>query len=221
MSYKKLKNFGLMSCLGIGIGFMGFLSFEVLFPATPSNAAGTATTELSVDVEPTLEMALDSNTVSLSANGESEILPSSDGVLATGDINVYVTSNSSSYKLTVYSASDTNSMKHVNTNVNASILPTSGGVSELDTDTWGFKYGSASNWTAVGQGESNSSRVATGSATSAICDDIETNYEACEAEGSVNKHTVTFGAKVTDALPSGRYTNNVVFSVVATGGTGN
>lgn len=220
MSYKKLKNFGLMSCLGIGVGFLGFLSFEVLFPTTPSNAA-TATAEISVDVEPTLEMALDSSTVSLTAGGEEEILPNSDGVLATGDVNVYVTSNSSAYKLTVYSASETNSMKHVNTNVNASILPTSGGVSELSTDTWGFKYGSATNWTAVGQGEDNASRVATGNATNAICDDIEANYETCEAEGSVNKHTVTFGAKVTDSLPSGQYTNNVVFSVVATGGTGN
>ena len=221
MLNKKLKHFGLMSCLGIGMGFMGFLSFEVLFPATPSNAASTAAAEISVDVEPILEMALDSNSVSLTAGGEDEILPNSEGVLATGDVNVYVTSNSSAYKLTVYSASDTNSMKHVNTNVNASILPTSGGVSELSTDTWGFKYGSASSWTAVGQGESNASRVATGNATTSICEDLETNYAACEAEGSVNKHTVTFGANVTDALPSGQYTNNVVFSVVATGGTGN
>lgn len=221
MSNKKLQRFGLLTCLTIAVGFLGFASFEVLFPAAPSNAANTASAAISVDVEPTLEMALDSTTVSLMTNGDSSVLPTSSGVLATGDINVYVTTNNTGYRLSVYSSSETNSMKHINTNVNASISPTSGGVSELAADTWGFKYGSATNWTAVGVGENSAARISSGSATTAICNNIETNYAACATAGTANRHTVTFGANVTDSLPSGRYTNNVVFSVVASGGTGN
>ncbi|MBQ9029388.1 hypothetical protein IJ114_01300 [Candidatus Saccharibacteria bacterium] len=221
MSNKNLQHIGLMASFAIAMVFLGFTSFETIFPAAPSSAANTASSSINVDVDPTLEMALDSTTVSLMANGESSVLPTSSGVLATGDINVYVTTNNTGYRLSIYSSSETNSMKHINTNVTAGISPTAGGVSDLAADTWGFKYGTATNWTAVGVGESSAARISSGSATTAICEDIENNYAACATAGTANKHTVTFGAKVTDSLPSGRYTNNVVFSVVASGGTGN
>lgn len=204
-------------CSGTAFAFLGLIAYQVLFPAAPSNAAtsGTATAEVNVEVEPTLEIALDTTELDLRASDESEILPNASGVLATGTVNVYVTTNEKNgYRLKVYSNSASDEMKHINTNVNASISATAGGLTTLAGDTWGFKYGSATTWTAVGTDpDANSGYITDGDATTSICSDLS-NPTDCPV-GSVNTHTVTFGANVTDALPSGRYTNDVVFSVIA------
>ncbi|MBR3414704.1 hypothetical protein IKG73_01650 [Candidatus Saccharibacteria bacterium] len=202
--------------LDMSLAFLAFLSYQALFPSVPSNAA-TTDVELELEVAPTLEMALDKTNLTLANNGETDILPTSEGVQVTGDVNVYVTTNNTSgYRLSVYTQDPTQDMKHINSNVSASISPTSGG-STLATDTWGFQSNNLpGSWVAVGANEGNAAPVNTmGSATSSICTDIATNYESCYSSGAAEKNTVTFGANLTDALPSGRYTNDVVFSVVA------
>lgn len=203
--------------LCLSLAFLAFISYQAFFPSMPSNAA-EATAELEIEIEPTLEMALDKTTISLTDGSETEVLPSSEGTEVTGEVNVYVTTNNSAgYKLSVYTQDDTTAMKHINTNVTASIAATGGGTS-LSPNTWGFRSASAGgDWTAVAASESDTPKYITehGGATSSICTDIKTNYESCYQSNAAEKNTVTFGANVTDALPSGRYTNDVVFSVVA------
>ena len=203
--------------LGMSLAFLAFLSYQAFFPSVPSNAA-TAEVELELEVAPTLEMALDKTSLTLTNNGETEILPTSEGVQVTGDINVYVTTNNpEGYSLELYTQDATTDMKHINSNVSASIAATNGG-STLAANTWGFRSNETSgSWVAVAASASATPAYVTehGEASSSICTDIATNYESCYESGAAKKNTVTFGANITDALPSGRYTNDVVFSVVA------
>lgn len=209
--------------LALPLALLAFLSYQVLFPSVPSNAA-EAEVELELEIEPTLELALDQTTVTLKdEDDETEVLPSSEGTEVTGEVNVYVTTNNpNGYKLSVYTQDTTTAMKHINTNVSASIAATSGGAN-LGTNTWGFQSNNVpGSWVAVGANEGSAAPVNNaGGKTSAICTDIlnktgATAYESCYAAGTAEKNTITFGANITDALPSGRYTNDVVFSVVAT-----
>ena len=203
--------------IGAAFAFLACVTAQVFFPSVPSNAAtsATASAELQLVIEPTLEMAIDKTSLSLQdGQGNTEILPTAAGTLATGDVNVYVTSNSSSYTLKLYSQSETNSMKNINTDITESIAPISTSASSLPGGTWGFKYGS-NQWQAVGLSATGSDGVITNNgAQTTICNTIATNPEGC-ASGSVEKRTITFGASITENLPSGRYTNDVVFSAIA------
>lgn len=209
--------------LCLSLAFLAFLSYQAFFPSMPSNAA-EATAELEIEIEPTLEMALDKTTISLTDGSETEVLPSSEGTEVTGEVNVYVTTNNSAgYQLSVYTQDGSTDMKHINTNVTASITATGGGTT-LSPNTWGFQSSNIpGSWVAVGESESSAAPVnLSGSASSSgICSDILIAsgdidaYDQCVEDGTAEKNTITFGANVTDSLPSGRYTNDVVFSVTA------
>ena len=202
---------------GVAFAFLGTLTYQSLFPAVPSNAAteATAITDLELEVEPTIEVAVDTQTLNLAYNGETDILPTSEGVTATGDVNVYVTTNGiSGYILSLYSQSATNDMTNTNTAISNKISATEGGLSELSANTWGFQY-NGSSWTAVSDDSENPSvLISNGTTSSSLCDNLAVNYASCYPT-SADKATVTFGAKITDSLPSGKYTNDVVFSAVA------
>ena len=208
---------------GTAFSFLSFLSFNALFPAVPSNAASSASTiaDLELEIEPTIEVAVDTQNLNLAYNGETDVLPTSEGVTATGDINVYVTTNGiSGYTLSLYTQNPTNEMKNVNSAVSTTIAPTIGG-STLANNTWGFQY-NGSNWTAVSDDATNPSvLVSSNSANTTLCNNLSglsgntESLEQCVTNGSASKATVTFGANITDTLPAGRYTNDVVFSAIA------
>ncbi|MDO4889608.1 MAG: FISUMP domain-containing protein [Candidatus Saccharibacteria bacterium] len=195
---------------------MAFSSFQILFPSVPSNAAteATATANLELEVEPTIEVAVDTQSLNLAYNGETDILPTSEGVTATGDINVYVTTNGiSGYTLSLYSQSPTNEMTNINSAVTSKISPTAGGAT-LANNTWGYQY-NGGNWTTVSDDAADPSVITNNGVTpGSLCPDLATNYQTCYPS-SADRYTVTFGAKITDALPAGRYTNDVVFSAIA------
>ena len=195
------------------VAFLGFVTYQCLFPPASTEAA-TATANLSAVVEPVLEIAVDTSSLALSYGGQTNITPTAAGVTATGDVNVYVsTNNTAGYTLSIYTNDTTTAMKHSNTNVETAINATAGNVSNLAANTWGFKYGSQP-WKPVGASSSNTVTVNDGGTkTSSICNNITTNYASCYAAGSAEKNTVTFGANLTDSLPAGSYTNHVVFSV--------
>ena len=211
--------------------FLLGLCYQALFPVSPSNAA-TDDVELELEVAPTIGMALDKTSLTLYDSTQCEtgdtaeqcaekgMLPTSSGTQVSANMNVYVTTNANGYTLKVYTLSPTNEMKHINSSVTADINPTAGQLSTLAANTWGVKYG-AGNWMAVGASESSQTTIAESvSPTSAICSAVLNGsgvsaYEACVSAGTADKSVITFGANITDALPSGRYTNDVVFSVVA------
>ena len=177
---------------GIVFSFFSFMSFKVFFPASPSSADTSASIAASTD-----------------------ILPTSEGVTATGSIDVYVTTNSlSGYDLRMYSSSGTTSMTNINSAVSASIAPTTGG-STLSNNTWGYQSNYVpGSWVAVGDGADNAKPLTnpTSSPNATLCD--LTDIANCESN-SYDTTTVTFGAKITDSLPAGRYTNDVVFTAIA------
>lgn len=199
--------------------FTAFLSYQILFPPASSSAANTTTTQLAMDVEPIIELALNKTTVALARSGETDVLPSSAGVTATGNIDVYVSTNAvDGYELSIYTQDASTAMKHINSNVSASIPAITTSSASLPAGSWGFQYNSG-NWTAVGANASNTALIANGN-TTGLCDNFATNYASCYSSGKADKKTITFGANITDALPAGTYTNNVVFSAVvqASGG---
>ena len=200
--------------LGATLVFLGILSHQSFFPAAPSSAEtmSTATAELQLEIEPTIEMALDKTVLSLAADGETEVLPTAEGITATGDINVYVSSNGVyGYRLGMY-AQDSQEMKHINSEITSSILPVADQNTGLTANTWGYLHDG--NWVAVSGDSGNASQIVSDGNPTAVCDDLATNYVTCAENGSAEKETVTFGAKVTDSLPSGRQTSNVVFTAI-------
>ncbi len=215
---------------GVAFLFLLGLCYQALFPVAPSNAA-TDSVEIELDVDPTLGMALDKTVLTMYDSSQCETgdtedeciargtLPSPSGTQVSADMNVYVTTNAASgYELKVYTLSPTNEMKHINTSVTADINPTAGQLSTLAANTWGVRLG-AGNWMAVGVDEDNPTTInLNGEKSSAICNEILNrtgSYNDCVTQGKAQRNAVTFGANITDALPSGRYTNDVVFSVVA------
>ncbi|MBR3365510.1 hypothetical protein IKG48_00045, partial [Candidatus Saccharibacteria bacterium] len=115
------------------------MSFKAFFPIAASSAesSASASATLELNIEPTIEMALSSDTLNLAYNGETEILPTSAGVTATGSLDVYVATNSASgYNLTMYTPEHAD-MKHINSSVSNSITSTTGGAN-LAKNTWGF-----------------------------------------------------------------------------------
>lgn len=194
--------------------FLAFMMYQILFPPASSEAA-TATAQLSVDIEPIIELAINKTSVTLKNGSESEILPTAAGVTATGDVDVYVSTNSvDGYELSLYTQDASTAMTHINSNVSASIPAIATSSASLPAGSWGFQY-NGGNWTAVGAGSGNSALVANGNATG-LCDDFATSYASCYSSGKAEKKTITFGASITDTLPAGTYTNNVVFSAIAT-----
>ena len=55
---------------GTAFSFLSFLSFNALFPAIPSNAVSSASTvaDLELEIEPTIEVAIDTETLNLTYN---------------------------------------------------------------------------------------------------------------------------------------------------------
>ena len=212
--------------------FLAGVLGQMLFPVIPGKAA-TDDVEVELELEPTIEMALDKTSLTLYDSSQCETgdtedecaargtLPTSTGTQVSATMNVYVTTNAANgYTLKVYTLNPTNEMKHINSGVTADIDPVSAGSVTLSANTWGFKYGSG-NWMAVGASESSQTTIIeNGEKSSGVCSAIlnktgASAYESCVLAGTAKKNPITFGANVTDALPSGRYTNDVVFSAVA------
>ncbi|MBQ8992414.1 hypothetical protein IJ090_03220 [Candidatus Saccharibacteria bacterium] len=200
--------------------FLGFLAYNCLFPPASTEAA-TATASLSAEVEPVIELALDTSSLALSYNGETEITPTSGGVTATGTVNVYVsTNNTTGYTLRAYTSDSTTSMTHSNANVSTSIAATGGNTSTLEANKWGFRRGNETTWYPIGASSTGTAGLITenGSETGLCTSDLSTNYASCYSAGTAEKTTITFGANLTDSLPAGSYTNHVVFSAIANPG---
>ena len=214
---------------------LGYAAYQFLFPASSTSATTVSGAEVGLTIKDFIKLAVDTNNLVLvDSSGNTIISPSSTGTMITGDVNVAVTTNTAQgYSLSVYTEDNSTSMVHSNsasttspvTDVIASIDTISGynadtGAGELSANTWGFRNRTTSglsNWFAVGENESNGTVIAnTNTGNSLYCEALSYPLEStnCDA-GSYDTHSVNFGAKVTDAIAAGTYTNNVVFSAVA------
>ena len=158
-----------------------------LFPISSSKAvsSSSAGTELGATVIEYIRLALDTDTVALSDGTGTVLTPSASGTLATGDLKVAVTTNTSKgFSLGIYTQDETTAM--TNPGISATIPSVSGatgydastGISSLATDTWGFRkktgesggtptYGS---WFGVGADAAHSTVIEnTNSSSSEYC----------------------------------------------------
>ena len=209
---------------------LGYAAHQFLFPASSTSATTVSGAEVGLTIKDFIKLAVDTNNLVLvDSSGNTIISPSSTGTMITGDVNVAVTTNTAQgYSLSVYTEDNSTSMVHSNSTVTdeiSSIDTVSGynaetGAQDLSANTWGFRNRTTSglsNWFAVGENESNGTVIAnTNTGNSLYCEALSYPLEStnCDA-GSYDTHSVNFGAKVTDAIAAGTYTNNVVFSAVA------
>ncbi|MBQ9029261.1 InlB B-repeat-containing protein, partial [Candidatus Saccharibacteria bacterium] len=209
---------------------LGYAAHQFLFPASSTSATTASGAEAKLTIKDFIKLAVDTNNLVLvDSSGNTIISPSSTGTMITGNVNVAVTTNTAQgYSLSVYTEDNSTSMVHSNSTVTdeiSSIDTVSGynaetGIAELSANTWGFRNRTTSglsNWFAVGENESNGTVIAnTNTGNSLYCEALSYPLEntGCDV-GSYDTHSVNFGAKVTDAIAAGTYTNNVVFSAVA------
>ncbi len=200
--------------IGSVSAFFSLMSFEAFFPIAMSSADSSASATLELDVEPTLGMALSDTSLSLAYNGETEILPTSAGVTATGSLDVYVATNGASgYSLSMYTPEHAD-MKHINSSVSNSITSTTGGAN-LAKNTWGFYNSTLGSWIGIGEGSNNSTTIIDNGASVNVPCDLSTTAPTSCANGTIDSTTITFGANISDSLPAGRYTNDVVFTAIS------
>ena len=208
----------------------GYTLGQFLFPAASISATTVSGAEVGLTIKDFIKLAVDTNNLVLvDSSGNTIISPSSTGTMITGNVNVAVTTNTAQgYSLSVYTEDNSTSMVHSNSTVTdeiSSIDTVSGynaetGAQDLSANTWGFRNRTTSglsNWFAVGENESNGTVIAnTNTGNSLYCEALSYPLEntGCDA-GSYDTHSVNFGAKVTDTIAAGTYTNNVVFSAVA------
>ena len=168
----------------------------MLFPAMPTVVQaeeGNMTTTLSV--EPTIAISLP-NTIAF------DLTPSADGVFASSTASLAVSTNNETGYSLYFSTTDTdNSLHGQNPATTETIAAVSGSTTEenFENNTWGY----------------NLSLASAGDATTyeAVPTSRETALLTTEAPSNDN-YNLTFGAKVSTAMPSGTYTNTVAVSVV-------
>lgn len=183
--------------LGASGGALALLAGLMLFPAIPTAVQaeeGNTTTTLSV--EPAIAISLP-NTIAF------DLTPSADGVFASSTASLAVSTNNETGYSLYFSTTDTdNSLHGQNPATTETIVAVSGSTTEenFENNTWGY----------------NLSLASAGDATTyeAVPTSRETALLTTEAPSNDN-YNLTFGAKVSTAMPSGTYTNTVAVSVVA------
>ena len=204
--------------------------FGVVLGSGSVNASPSAGVEVSANIQEFLRMALDTNALAFEdSEGNTTISPSPSGTLASGNVNVAVTTNTDKgFTISAYTHGATTDMTNTNTDLSASIPsvstatgydPTTG-LSALPTDTWGFRkktgentYG---NWFGVGTDDTHATVIENSdSSSSEYCSTLAypLNTSGCSA-GTYAEHTLNFGANLTPNLPAGTYTNDVVISAI-------
>ena len=228
----KIKSFGAPKLILPTFLLSAGLLSTVLFPARPSGAvsSSSAGTELGATVVEYIRLALDTDNIALTDGADTVITPSASGTLATGNLNLAVTTNTTKgFSISIYTQDDTTAMTNLNPSVSTSIASVAGasgydaasGIASLATDTWGFRkktgtdtYG---NWFGVGADAAHGVVIEnTNSSSSEYCSSLAYPLEdsGCSAS-SYAEHTLNFGANLTSALPAGTYANNVIISAVA------
>ena len=229
----KRNNKIILPAIAIGsLASVGVLS-TMLFPASGVNAESSAGAEIGTTISGFIRLALDTDDVALKDGENTVITPSASGTLATGSVNLAVTTNTEAgFSISVYTQDASTAMTHSNPNVSATIPSVSGatgydattGISDLASNTWGFRkktgesegtptYG---NWFGVGADETHGTVIEnSNSSSSEYCATLAYPLASSGCDvGTYAEHTLNFGANLTSSLPAGTYANNIVVSAV-------
>ena len=178
----------------------------MLFPTLPHSAQA---------VEGDAGVSTYANTPTVSINTPSTInfttiTPTAAGTTTTATANLTVTTtDSAGYSLYLYSSDGNNSLTSINpANTSTIDAINNGGVgltlSSLEPNTWGYNLG-----TSTPDDNTTYSAVPTDNSTPIQTKDTSSTNSANDT------YTLSFGAKVDTAIPSGTYSNTLMIAVVA------
>ena len=204
MSDKAYKNFMKVNLAGLAV-LGAFASFSIFAPEKSTNAASTATSDVTVSVSPSISVGQSATNVAFTATTSADSSTST----ATANMSVYVTTNDpSGYKLYINTTdTETGLTRTENGEVATEKVQALSGDSTLanfGSNYWGYSTdtGETKTYHAV-----PSSSVTNGS----------DNYIDYYGSSASDRETVVhFGAKVANTLPAGHYTNTVVFTAITT-----
>ena len=194
---------GTVSCCALILVF-GFM----LFPSLPQ-VVDAADWQPGIEQKPASDASV---SISLPASIDFEsVTPTPDGATttATADLTV-TTTNSASYSLYLYSSDGDNSLKpKISSLANISKINATAGdvgltLSSLEPNTWGYNLG-----TEAPTDSTTYSAVPTDNSTPIQTKDTSSTNSANDT------YTLSFGAKVDTAIPSGTYSNTLMIAVVA------
>ena len=184
--------------LGTSGALLALLLGVMLFPITPDAVHAEETGS-------TATLAIDPS-IAISIPGEISfaVTPTATGEFASGSATLSVsTNNSSGYALYLF-APDGNALKSLNPDTSATVAalsqPATSSSDDFANNTWGYNLGTTAPDTST--------------TYQAVPLDQSQPQQTTEAPTN-DTYTLTFGAKVDNAMPSGTYTSTVTISVVA------
>ena len=165
-------------------------------PVIGSHADGSITTEVKASIEPVASITLDTNNLTFN------VVPTSAGAFSSQSITATVTTNSTGgYELYFSSVDDGTAMTHSSDSVTATVSSNFEGTvtsSTMSANTWGYSLDDVNFFKIPTL--TNSTKIK----------DIDHFPEASE-----KSTPVYIGTKISSSLPSGSYSKDVVFTVVA------
>ena len=165
-------------------------------PVIGSHADGSITTEVKASIEPVASITLDTNNLTFN------VVPTSAGAFSSQSITATVTTNSTGgYELYFSSVDDGTAMTHSSDSVTATVSSNFEGTvtsSTMSANTWGYSLD-----------DTDFLKIPTLTNSTKI-KDIDHFPETAE-----KSTPVYIGTKISSSLPSGSYSKDVVFTVVA------
>ncbi len=165
-------------------------------PVIGSHADSSITTEVKASIEPVASITLDTNNLTFN------VVPTSAGAFSSQSITATVTTNSTGgYELYFSSVDDGTAMTHSSDSVTATVSSNFEGTvtsSTMSANTWGYSLD-----------DTDFLKIPTLTNSTKI-KDIDHFPETAE-----KSTPVYIGTKISSSLPSGSYSKDVVFTVVA------
>lgn len=181
---------------------LAFCAFSVVKYESESyvSAASTATTAVNVTIAPVISIATTDGTIDVSTT------PTASGATVEGSEAVTVTTNNATgYTVYVTSSSAQTTLKHSNTTVTTkfdTITAAAATVSDIAADHWGWYSNTNSTYEPV---------VASGTANS-TSNTLSKTTAPSTSGSSIN---LKIGAKATNSMVSGVYSNTLLLTAVA------
>ena len=179
------KLFLLKNIFVVGAGFL-ISFFSLNFNTNEASALSTPTLSASVDQT---AASVNGNQVINSTNKTTEI-----------PLNLIVnTNNKTGYTVTLNSETDETALVNTDSTTNAKInsISSAGLLGDFSNNTWGYKFGSSSNYAPIPA--------------------LSTPAQILQTTGKTNgneSNQLSIGMKLSDNLESGRYINKLIFSIL-------
>ena len=188
MNNRKTQNYLESFWKGLQIVFLFFCFSVIWFNLNTNNA-------LALFV-PTLSASIDNTTASVNGN---QVINSTNKTTEI-PLNLTVnTNNKTGYTATLNSETDETALVNNDSSTNAKInsISSAGSLGDFSNNTWGYKFGTSSNYVPIPA--------------------LSSPGQILQTAGKTNgneSNQLSIGMKLSDNLESGRYTNKLIFSIL-------